>query len=500
MSSGEKQKAESRVQIVGACTLREVVANGRSTGVIHVGQGSKDRTDPSITITTLYTALGYFGSWISISLRIIITITPQFPRLVFAYVILHSIILSLVPTTGAVTPLPAAILKTLVSHSTWSLDSLDLKIAGTILPLSRYSSLSMPSLLDLPPELVEQIIFVFADGEPPSSKFIYQQPSKALLNRDYHPLKDLSCVCRVLRRICFFSLFSALKVNLEIVTGFLDFIRSSQLVGRVDSLALYTTPECLGGRLIWPRMADIIDLINTPSLTIVFPPLVFAEIVPYAINLRDAWAFSTEYQVLRLEMPRTSGTPTTREDVNKDCNIFAMRPWSQCIYNEGSSVEAYSTYEYASKNIPSIFCPVNPTQFARKIGNSLDHITSFTHIAVFPFINLWSFLGAASEFKSLRRLRTQLTPTPDNDILDNPAALGKCQRGDLWMELEAMYLQLVRFVRNTERSLEEFVILDYVHPGLHEFIDGVVGPHMADGWNFDPSCGRWTRSKGGGIL
>ena len=363
----------------------------------------------------------------------------------------------------------------------------------------------MPSLLDLPPELVEQIISVFAVEEPPSTKSIYEEPSNALLNQDYHPLKDLSCVCQSLRRLCFSSLFSALKVNLEVVTGFLEFIKSSQLVGRVDSLALYTPPECLGGRFIWPRMVDIIDLINAPSAMIILPPFVFAEILPYGINLRDAWAFGIEYQVLRLEIPRTSVTPRTPKGIIKDSNIFAMRPWSHCTYNEGSSVEAYSTYEYSLKNTPSVFYPSDRDQFARTISGSLDHITSIDFIAVFPITHMGSFLRATSGMKSLRRLRTQLTPTPDNDVLDNPSALGKCQRGDLWMELEASYLQLAAFVRSSDESsevlgkqrcpLEEFVILDYIHPGLREFIDGVVGPVLAAEWEFDSSCGRWTREK-----
>lgn len=363
----------------------------------------------------------------------------------------------------------------------------------------------MPSILDLPPELVEQIISVFAVEEPPSANSIYQVPSKALLNQDYHPLKDLSRVCHGTRTICFSSLFSALKVNLEVVTDFLAFVKCNQLVGRVDSLALYTPPGCLGGRSIWPRMVDIIDLINAPSLTIVFPPCVFAEILPYGINLCDAWAFAIEYQVLRLEMTRTSVTPKTPEDVIKDSNVFAMRPWSYCTYNEGSSVEAYSTYEYSLKDTPSVFCPSDPDQFAHTIRGSLDYITSIDFIAVFPIDSMWSFLQAMSGMKSLRRLRAQLTPTADNDVLDNPSALGKCQRGDLWLELETSYLQLVRFVCSTGDNdellakqgcpLEEFVILDYIHPGLREFIDGVVGPVLAAGWIFDVSWGRWIRKN-----
>lgn len=73
------------------------------------------------------------------------------------------------------------------------------------------------------------------------------------------------------------------------------------------------------------------------------------------------------------------------------------------------------------------------------------------------------------------------------------------------MELEASYLQLVAFVCGDDERyelfgkkgcpLEEFVILDYMNPGLREFIDDLVGPRMADGWDFDSSGGRWTRKK-----
>lgn len=359
----------------------------------------------------------------------------------------------------------------------------------------------MPSLLEIPPELVEQIISDLAEGEPPSRKLIYEQPSKSLLDHDYHPLKDLSCTCRILRRLCFTSLFSALKLNMEVGTGFLEFIKSSQLAGRVDSLVLYTTTGCLGNSsFLWPRMVEVVDRVNAPSMTIIFPPSLFEEILPYSLNLDHAWAFSIDYQVLHLEMAPNSVAPQTPEDVVKESNVFAMRPWTHCTYNEGSSVEAYSTYEYYLKDKPSLFCPSNSIQFVRTMQNSLDHITSLDLITVFPTNHLWSFGDFISFMKSLRHLRTQLAPTPSNNILDDPSSLGKCQTKDLWMEFESSYARLVDFVAGGGYdefelgALDQFTILDYANAALRETIDGVVGNRL-DEWERDRSGGRWTRRR-----
>lgn len=223
--------------------LGQVVANSRRTGVIHSGQ----------RISYYFHHLGHFGlAWVYKDQKPMwqyhhpgaspphvltsIYVAQYHPFHCAQRVRYHLFILYLHPLFHVFLLPYSLLIADGQNHACLDLNDT---------PLSRYSSLSMLSLIDLPPELVEQITSVFADGEPPSAKFIYQQPSKDLLNQRCHPLKDLSCVCQGLRQICFFNLFSALKVNLEVSTGFLDFIKSSQLVGRVDSLAIYTTPECL---------------------------------------------------------------------------------------------------------------------------------------------------------------------------------------------------------------------------------------------------------------
>lgn len=358
----------------------------------------------------------------------------------------------------------------------------------------------MPSLLDLPPEIVQQIISVLAEKEPPSAKFIYEQPSESLLNPGCRPLKHLSCVCQVLRRFCFSSLFSALKVDIEVVAGFVEFIKSSQLAGRVDSLVLFSTPGCLGGRLIWPRMVQVVDRVDAPSVTIMLPPSVFSDILPYGLNLQDAWAFDIDYQIVHLKMPRSTVAPKTPEKAVRDRNVFAMRPWTHFTCNEGSSVKAYSTYEYYFKHKPSPFNASNPYQFLRAMENSLDHITSLDVIAVFPN-TIWSLCKGITVMPNLRSLRTQLAPTPTNNVLDDPSALGKCQTKDLWMEFESSYDWLIASLVDRGHGqphlfqpIEHFTILDYANAALRKTIDDVVGNRL-DEWERDPGGGSWTRIR-----
>lgn len=356
----------------------------------------------------------------------------------------------------------------------------------------------MSSLLDLPPELLEQIISALAEEEPPSATFIHEQPSESLLHRGYHSLKDLSCVSKKLRQLCFRSLFSALKVDIEVDTGFLEFINSSQLVGRVNSLVFFTKPECFGGESIWPQMVEIVDCLNAPSVTMIFPPPVFAEVLPYELTLHNAWAFGIDYQVLHLEMPRRRTAPKTPDEVVKDRDVFAMRPWTHCTYNEGSSVKAYSTYEYYLKEKPSPFPYSRWDQFPSTPEKAFEHITSLDLIAVFP-TNLNSFSRLMRDIKALRSLRTRLSPTLSNRVLDDPSSLWKCQREDLWMEFEGAYRMIFSFLATASQedsqlqAMEQFTILDYANANLRKMIDDIEDNMLAE-WERDPNGGRWTRT------
>ena len=96
----------------------------------------------------------------------------------------------------------------------------------------------MVCLLDLPLELLDQIISILAEEKPPSAKLLNEEPSNSLIRSDYHPLKDLSRACRSTRGLCTPSLFSAMKVDLSSIHSFFRWSETHILFSHADSLVL----------------------------------------------------------------------------------------------------------------------------------------------------------------------------------------------------------------------------------------------------------------------
>ncbi|CAF9936663.1 hypothetical protein IMSHALPRED_010844 [Imshaugia aleurites] len=356
----------------------------------------------------------------------------------------------------------------------------------------------MTSLLDLPLELVEQIISVLAEEKPPSVKLLHEEPSASLLRSSYHPLKDLSQACSATRELCFPGLFSAVKVNLDSTGTFLRFSERYNLSCLVDSLVLYFDPSPQVEKFDnWLPMVQVTDSVKPSVMTLAFFPSLFAKILPYELNLTDQWAFDIPYQVLQLKMPRDLALSSKTSQLTvRSQNIFRMRPWTHFTFNQGSSIKGYSTYEYFSKQPPSIFCPENPLDFERSMvdDRSFENLTSIDYIAVFPINHIIGFCRCMVLMTHLECLRFQIAPTPSNDVLDDRAAMGKCQQRDLWQEFESCYRTLGRSLsRYREFFAEEFefVSLDYVSPSLRELIDRTVGRQLMN-WECDPNAGTWT--------
>ena len=483
----------------------------------------------------------------------------------------------------------------------------------------------MLSLLDLPLELVEQIISVLAEEKPPSARFLYEDPSESILELGRRPLKELSRTCHSMRELCFPSLFSAVKVDLDCIGDFMKFSKRHWLSNYANSVLLYIDPttfaekiEHISDHYLWLPMIRVIDSVMPSVMTVVLPPSLFAHILPYQLHLEDQWAFNIPYQVLQLQISRDlapfahgrvesqfsggasandwlpvlpeANTPSSHESQDtlalenlappksssiwpfpisssyvafqdgslpkfvppdkspQEClpwagasssqnledpkisqklasskyrqsglplassptyhtpkhdieslNVFRLRPWTRCIFNQGSSVKGYSSYEYYNKQAPSFLCPLRDHRYLSEgLCPSFDNLTSFDYIAVFPIDHFGQFCSNMASMKNLKCLRVQLAPTSGNDILDNQSALGKSQPQDLWQELGSSYASIARTVRvlcdRGDFSIETFSILDYVHPGLCELIDRTAGRKLRH-WKSDPRGGRWTRKQ-----
>ena len=361
----------------------------------------------------------------------------------------------------------------------------------------------MASFSSLPLELLEQIIFLLTDEKPPSANFLHEEPSDALLKSGHHPLKDLSRACRSIRRLCFSTLFSTLKVNFEHVVDFSRFSENHGLSGRVDSLVLYLDPtpqaEKPSNCNIWLSMVQVLDSIKPSALTLLLPPSFFQQILPYDLDLTNQWAFCIPCQVLQLRMPpdlAASSQVPQRSMLSR--NVFQLREWTHCTFNQGSSINGYSTYEYFFKRSPSIFNPRLRHELRTQMAEgSFQNMTSLDYVAILPIDHTDLFCLYLTFMKKLKTLRVQFAPTARNDVLDNPAALGKCQPGDLWQEFEACYITATQYISSPYTgisSLEEFISLDYANPSLRELLDRAVGQNLAN-WGSDMNDGRWIRNE-----
>ena len=366
----------------------------------------------------------------------------------------------------------------------------------------------MASLLNLPPELFEQIISVLTGGETLSTKLLHEEPSDALLQSRYHPLKDFSLACRATRQLCFPTLFSAIRVDTNNADEFLRFSEANSLFSRVDSLLLYSglnaQTQDSSNRNIWLAMARVIDSTLPSVVTLVLTASLFRKVLPYEVDLRDEWAFRIPCQVVQLRMPRDLAalSKPSREALESQ-NLFRIREWTHCTFNQGSSINVYSSYEYFSKRPPSIFSPLDYSEVGRKMTDGgFANLTSLDYIAIFPVNHMYPFCVCIASMKKLKCLRVQFAPTLSNNVLDDPVAMGKCQPGDLWLEFEECYKSLTAYIWGTwdtgTISLEEFISLDYVHPSLRELLDRIVGAYLLrhdDIFMSDSSGGRWFRTR-----
>ena len=364
----------------------------------------------------------------------------------------------------------------------------------------------MASLLDLPPELLDQIISVLTEGMPPSEKFLHEEPSDALLQSRYHPLKDLSRACRTTRELCFPSLFSAVRVDLNRVGAFLRFSSSHNLCGQVDSLVLYldtdSQAENFSNCSIWLSVVHVVNSAKPSVMTMLLTASLFEEILPYKLDLTGQWAFSIRYQALQLRIPQgLAQSSQTSQETMESQNVFQIRKWSHCTFNQGSSISGYSSYEYFLQQTPSVFNPQDRDEFGRKMmGGPFENLTCLDYIAIFPIDHMRRFCLSMGSMEKLERLRVQFAPTPSNNVLDNPDAVGKCQPGDLWQEFEACYDTLTEHIYvhwlTGVMSLAEFVSLDYHNPSLRELLDRVVGQNLVY-WLSDSVGGRWRSIEKG---
>jgi hypothetical protein len=187
---------------------------------------------------------------------------------------------------------------------------------------------------------------------------------------------------------------------------------------------------------IWAKLFSVLE---PARVVVAAPPSTLAGLLDTQLVSADTWAFDMAIHYIELLQPE----PFRFEHMESVCRpwntaLVHRRPWYHLGYNEGSSIAAYSTYEYHLKQSPKMLY-LTLLRLAKE-ASPCCNITSFSFIGVFPFAtNMTTLTRALHRIPSLMKLRFQLAPGPENDLFSSPARLGRAQPMDIWREWSESY-------------------------------------------------------------
>lgn len=228
--------------------------------------------------------------------------------------------------------------------------------------------------------------------------------------------------------------------------AFGKFVTQNDLKRHIKSVVIYTDKEYELGYVseadVAPALAvaeiwvTIFRYLEPTRVVVAAPPTTLAKLLDTQVASQDTWAFEMEMHYVELIQPEPD--PSRVEHSKACCRgqneaLIDQRPWTHLGYNEGSSITAYSTYEFHSKQSPQILHRIL-NRLAEEVQPCCN-ITSFSFTGIFPF-----FGTIAAINKELRRISTlkqvafQLAPGQENNALDDPERVGRAQRSDFWLE------------------------------------------------------------------
>lgn len=312
---------------------------------------------------------------------------------------------------------------------------------------------SRSSLLLLPNELLDHV-FAFLDAAPPSQRDFTQLPRGGWLDAHHAPLKALSTVSRRLRAIVLQRLFKHARLDPCHLTPFLEFVDRFDLASAIESMVAHVSVlhDCF--HPAW--YVRLLNQVPVSRLTVGSEPHVLAGVTGLRMNLADRWAFNIPYQYLELRQPAWEASRLVPYSYLP--GLFVAKHWDSLKVNEGSSLAAYTSYEYFLKKPPSLMSNINTylstmpldatpdilhetypatsTQMA-SIQEVLQDLREFSYIAVFPFYNhVDDILKSVRRMKNLEEFFIKMCPDPGSTVLDDAvkAAEGHIDVNDPWAE------------------------------------------------------------------
>lgn len=396
----------------------------------------------------------------------------------------------------------------------------------------------MASLHILPNELLDHVFSLLDDdnnddnlNSPPSVQSLRQLPSHGITSSAISPLKNL---CRVSARCLAVArprLFRHARYELRDQDRFLAFVvRDTDLARHVRTVVVCVRSIFRGSERSnwWRGLFAQPHLLDPDAVTVVAPPYMFADMAPRCGGLEetDSWAFHLPLQIMHFRQPTPrprprpkpppadngqgqdkhavvagQGDDATREEEEEE-DFLLSRPWTEILFNEGSSLHAYSTYEYYLMHPPSVMVrwgSVDPLQSSLTElpypASAIARLTSFCYTAIFPFYNHTNLvLKVVRNMTSLRHLGMQLAPGPGCTVFEEEQQTGVLDPNDPWMELETSYSLISHSVRylGVQGRLEEFHTYDFQLPALRESLSEKLARVLGERWVHDGN-GLWRR-------
>ncbi|EEQ90933.1 hypothetical protein RJZ56_007731 [Blastomyces dermatitidis] len=355
------------------------------------------------------------------------------------------------------------------------------------------------SIETLPNELLNHVLSYLSSGPPPSAGKLRQIPAHNITSSTTIDLKNVSRTSSRFRALARPFLFTHTHHELRDQERFLDFLRRHELAPHVRSVLVSVRSIFPGSEkpLWWVRLLEEVD---PRHLTVIAPPYMFAHMALCRLESVHSWAFDLPLQTMQFHQPEPAQRRAYSPKPGPDGTLFNARPWTEILFNEGSSLRAYSNYEYYLLRVPSIMehwgsvDPLQSKELPYPVG-AISRLTSFHYIAVFPFYNHTNLvLKVIRNMSNLRHLSFQLAPQPTSTIFEDEQRAGTLDPNDPWMELDTSYSLISHSVRylGVQGKLVEFKCFDFDLEALRDNLVSRIGSNLKGKWTYDGG-GLWVK-------
>ncbi|KAF1352867.1 hypothetical protein EJ07DRAFT_168615 [Lizonia empirigonia] len=291
---------------------------------------------------------------------------------------------------------------------------------------------------------------------------------------------------------------------------FADFVRlvsQYKLKQHVKSIVVHTdieyglrhvsTADAPLARAVMEIWAQVFSCLEPTRVVVAAPPATLAGLLDTQMLSSDTWAFDMKIHYIEL----IQKSPPHLDHMASNCRpwntaLVHRRPWAHIGYNEGSSITAYSTYEYHLKHSPKMLYLIL-MRLAKEVEICCN-ITSFSFTGVFPFAtNITSIIRALHRIPTLRNITFQLAPGSENDLLNQPERMGRAQSGDFWLEWTESYKVIASYLGVFDfADGAEFRSRDCTSDTLTRDVSEIVEllKHRGAGWRSkEGEVGVWVR-------